>query len=706
MKKKSFILPFLTFICLCSCASITQVTYIGEEAWQAEMRTNAPVSLSKEFHVDIHPSFPLTASNEFKAGIAETDITPWAGISMGGFGPLALDGRGFGLRLHAKAFYFEDEHGQGLVFVTADLSSMPAGLADSIASIVAKDSLCRNIGRERILIAASHTHQSPGSFSSSLQYNTFASNWHFFDSRLFQFLAVRIASAITQAVHKKESAVISFGQLPVLGLARNRSMPAFRNNNPVEVTAFISEHENFFYDKNSPKDFPDTDSFRAIDPTLSALIIRSRLSNKILGIASFIACHPISMGAKPPIYNSDFFGYACLKTQKLMSDHPIVGIFNGAEGDVTSNYYEENWADCVRLGETLSKAILNCVENSSAVQSHDLASHYEISTLAGVCLDGFCSSPKSQLGASALGGSEESRTFDFVSKLKDTTGCFEFDLPQGKISIIPGQPPKIPAQSKLPIIQNLIMKIAVPFVPRVVPIGLYEIGNLLIVSLPGEFSTVLGRHLRDSLAKTSIGKNKVTLFSGLGNEYLSYFTTEEEYDKQQYEGASMLYGKYAGKIINHTIVKAAERFDSAVSLPKSTTFLPGIKKDVPIDHLSTEADPQKFLGCFLITAQRYARIDWEDDPLKIPDDSSMLSAQINPEITFNFKNLKAGNDSLSNRNSIDIITFVRAASKTGSKWSAYWLIPEDKNPEKEITVTIKALNGRIETKKTSITLSR
>src|SRR5439155_26529616 len=122
--------------------------------------------ISKGFLVRLHQSVPYIAPQSFQAGVAEIDITPWAGISMGGFGPIAKDGRGFGLRLYAKAFYFEDTHGGLLAFVTTDLWSMPAGLADSIAALLAEDPETRHLGRDRLLFAATHTHQSPGSFSS------------------------------------------------------------------------------------------------------------------------------------------------------------------------------------------------------------------------------------------------------------------------------------------------------------------------------------------------------------------------------------------------------------------------------------------------------------------------------------------------------------------------------------------------------------
>jgi neutral ceramidase len=74
------------------------------------------------------------------------------------------------------------------------------------------------------------------------------------------------------------------------------------------------------------------------------------------------------------------------------------------------------------------------------------------------------------------------------------------------------------------------------------------------VTLPGEVTTVMGQRIeqRVSAARTHHGP---TIGIGLAGEYLSYFTTPEEYDLQHYEGASMMYGRLAGE----AMAEAAEQ---------------------------------------------------------------------------------------------------------------------------------------------------
>ena len=112
---------------------------------------------------------------------------------MGGFSVIGRVARGYWTRLWARAIYLEDHQGDALVLTICDLWSIPGGLSDRVAEIVARDEAGRHIGRAQIILAATHTHHSPGNFSTSTMYNGFASPRSGFDPRLFDFLAHRIA---------------------------------------------------------------------------------------------------------------------------------------------------------------------------------------------------------------------------------------------------------------------------------------------------------------------------------------------------------------------------------------------------------------------------------------------------------------------------------------------------------------------------------
>ncbi|GAY37936.1 hypothetical protein CUMW_032860 [Citrus unshiu] len=85
--------------------------------------------------------------------------------------------------------------------------------------------------------------------------------------------------------------------------------------------------------------------------------------------------------------------------------------------------------------------------------------------------------------------------------------------------------------------------------PSILPIQILQVGQLVILSVPGEFTTMAGRRLRDAVKTvvTTTGEsnsNVHVVLAGLTNSYSQYVTTFEEYQVQRYEGASTLYGPH------------------------------------------------------------------------------------------------------------------------------------------------------------------
>lgn len=87
--------------------------------------------------------------------------------------------------------------------------------------------------------------------------------------------------------------------------------------------------------------------------------------------------------------------------------------------------------------------------------------------------------------------------------------------------------------------------------PSILPVQIIRIGQMVILCVPGEFTTMAGRRLRDAVrtALTSSGNREFAdhvhiVIAGLSNSYSQYVTTNEEYEIQRYEGASTLYGPH------------------------------------------------------------------------------------------------------------------------------------------------------------------
>ncbi|KAG2673269.1 hypothetical protein I3760_13G082300 [Carya illinoinensis] len=165
------------------------------------------------------------------------------------------------------------------------------------------------------------------------------------------------------------------------------------------------------------------------------------------------------------------------------------------------------------------------------------------------------------------GGSEVVKTcpaamgFAFAAGTTDGPGAFDFKQgdDQGNpfwklVRNVLKTPDKeqVDCQHPKPILLDTgEMKQPYDWAPSILPIQILRIGQLAILSVPGEFTTMAGRRLRDAVKSvfTSGGhghsdSNVHVVIAGLTNTYSQYVTTFEEYEVQRYEGASTLYGPH------------------------------------------------------------------------------------------------------------------------------------------------------------------
>jgi neutral ceramidase len=116
-----------------------------------------------------------------------------------------------------------------------------------------------------------------------------------------------------------------------------------------------------------------------------------------------------------------------------------------------------------------------------------------------------------------------------------------------------------------------------PWTPTILPIHLAVIGKqLILVGVPGEFTTMAGRRMRERIKSTLIQYDKATqdtkiVISGLTNAYSGYTTTYEEYIAQRYEAASTMYGPHTLAAYIQEMDKLAMAIGEGVSVPSGET---------------------------------------------------------------------------------------------------------------------------------------
>ncbi|KAL1108873.1 hypothetical protein V6Z11_D03G139600 [Gossypium hirsutum] len=190
------------------------------------------------------------------------------------------------------------------------------------------------------------------------------------------------------------------------------------------------------------------------------------------------------------------------------------------------------------------------------------------------------------------GGSEVVKTcpaamgFAFAAGTTDGPGAFDFKQGDDKgnpfwrlVRNLLKTPDKKQVQCHSPkpiLLDTGEMKQPYDWAPSILPVQIFRIGQLVILSVPGEFTTMSGRRLRDAV-KTMLtssgsgefGSNTHVVIAGLTNTYSQYITTFEEYQIQRYEGASTLYGP-------HTLSAYIQEFQKLTSaLIKGQAVEPG-----------------------------------------------------------------------------------------------------------------------------------
>jgi neutral ceramidase len=284
-----------------------------------------------------------------------------------------------------------------MAMVSCDLWAIPAGLADKAAELAITRYGADRLGREQIVIAATHTHHSPGNFSSSRLYNTLASPEHGFDRELFDFLADRIAWVIAEAWKNRKPAVLKRSATKLVEIARNRSLKPFLKNGRI---AFDILEEN----KNLPihaTPFPvgGEQAYRAVDATLTVIRAEDESrgsSDPQIAVMAFYAVHPTAMGPPTQVYSSDLFGVATTLLEQEYKNS-VVGIFNGASGDVSSNWERRDRPATMKLGNKLAQGINRAMEMDGEVVSGPIKFGFDRCSMGEL---------EPMVGASMLAGSE------------------------------------------------------------------------------------------------------------------------------------------------------------------------------------------------------------------------------------------------------------------------------------------------------------
>ena len=521
---------------------------------------------------------PATGSTHLLLGARIVDITPEAGYPMGGHSLAGRVSRGHWGRLYARAFYFQDHNGSSVAIVACDLFAMPGGLQQQVAQLLheGQDQVA-DIGRDNLIIAASHTHQSPGNFMTSAFYNSQSSPYTGFDQDLFKRLAATIAGAIKAAAldarTHPEPGKLSVFTTTAPKLVRNRAVKAFENNSPPTKAAIVAHGP-----PPAPPECPSPcPRYQAIDPTITIVRLERQAP---IGILVFFASHPTVLRHDAPVYSADFVGLAMRALERQTGTNFVAGFINGAEGDVSPRWIFRDAEEARDLGEQFKTTITAALAGSPETVLGDTT---EITAArAAAEQEVFCGGAAPVLGVAAMGGAEDGRfvTFDVGWRAPYRRApnkprrffLWRWLLNSYRDHEKQGRKEPVMDFQGLPFLG--VTKTAAPAnsFPGEVPVSIANIGSLSLLAVPVELTTATGYELREKIQEQL--PNQTLLIAGLANEYYEYVATEGEYCLQEYEGASTLFGPETAHCYQNLLGEAAKKLR-----PVTETRIPAVAFD-------------------------------------------------------------------------------------------------------------------------------
>jgi neutral ceramidase len=499
----------------------------------------------------------------FLVGRGVSDITgEAAGCGMLGYGKADQQTEGIHTRQRSRAFVIAEEDGPRVLIVVNDLPLV----FDSVHQEVLRR-LHRLYGdlytARNTMLTATHTHCAPGGYSHHLLYN---SNTKGFRPKTFGALVDGIVEAVARAHADLAPSQLTLAHGELHDASVNRSRVAFERN-PAADRAF----------------FP-----QAIDPQTT--LLRIERDGKTVGAINWFATHNTSMTNQNHLISSDNKGYAGYYWERVVEGIDYVGGldpspgFIGAfaqtnAGDMSPNLNlhpgsgptEDEFENTRIIGRRQYDAASALAAQDGVEVRGPLNAHLVYVDLAHVTVrpsftgDGLMHSTSGPAGGSAsfagawvdgpgFPGFREGRNpgWDWPSTVAYRLSPSLRDSQSPKGIVLPG---------------GLLNRV-LPVVAQRVPVQLLRIGPLYLIGIPGEVTITAGLRLRRTVAGIVGADLQNVLVAGYSNGYIHYVTTPEEYDAQQYEGGSTLFGRWELPALQQTAAALARAMQSGSVLPE------------------------------------------------------------------------------------------------------------------------------------------
>ena len=494
----------------------------------------------------------------YLVGFGKSDMTSFIpGIGMMGYGQFHNTVKEVATPLLARSVFIKDADSNLFLWIHLEQAFITTAIKQEVVSRLGELHPDWELTERNILITAQHTHAAPGGYSHYPFYNFTIPG---FQTKVFDKVCSAAVTSAIQAHNDLKPSTLKWGEIEIPAhkeVAFNRSMAPYLNNADAPVLKLEERH-------------------LAVDRRMQGLNVHGS-DGKLRGHINWFAVHNTSVSSYNQRIHHDNKGVAAELFEKAHPSCTAIFVQTSA-GDVTPNFrwdkklhrmvgkFDDQYESAAFNGEIQFRQSEKIEANESVEGAIECYQTYaDMSVLAAPAAHGvgFFRGTLEGPGVSAPLGlilKGVAKTYKFFHLLFHPEDKAFYDLHGNKDILLDHRTGTfagitLNAWKRMPPLPDPTVEAVrrtaknsaletLPWAPQIIPFQLIRLGQLLLVTLPGEITTHASKRLTDAITPkvTHHGITKI-IVTTYANGYMGYITTPEEYDLQAYEGGHTIYGR-------------------------------------------------------------------------------------------------------------------------------------------------------------------
>ena len=512
----------------------------------------------------------------YKTGFSKVKLTFFKeDFGLLGYGLSKQKTKGIHDDLFVRTFFINSPDNEQIVICVCDLGFITDLLKSKVLEIVHNSESRFTLTQDNLLLLAQHTHSAPGGYGHYLFYNMSIPG---LVPEILEHFAQKIAESIYLAYQNQKETNLSLTQTCVSlnsNIAFNRSLQAYNQNSDVDKLP------------------PGSEAY-AVNREMFQLNFTGPNETK-LGLINWFGTHTTSVSNDNHLISADNKGYAADKIESLYSNSFIAAFAQGSCGDISPKFnsnhnhsrqrgyfdgmYPDDFESAKYNGHQQAEYATTLYQKDDKTKVsgniRSLTLWYNFSSLKcspkytlhhqEALTNGPCMGVAFITGSFRDGPGIPPALSNLLNQYVQITKWLSNDtniLTDSKNIVVDARNKKllhfsITNPKLLPtfidetvkhlsyFVQNKASERA-EWLPALLPIQLVQIGQLLLIGIPFEITTVAQRRLLKGIQNLNRKHNfSEVIICPYANSYAGYITTPEEYEIQMYEGGHSLFGKHS-----------------------------------------------------------------------------------------------------------------------------------------------------------------